>query len=128
MKNAKAREATKVKKYDKNFYVIDTETGGFPKNEPIQIAVLLFLNGEQAGLYNQYFLPQSKMTESAVKTHGKTRKSLKKLKAKEWTKGQSGILMNFLNTHKDLPIVGHHIEYDRDKVLKPAFEKINNSS
>ena len=112
MTNAKAREAYKVKKFDKNFYVLDTETGGFPKNEPIQIAVLLFLDGEQAGVYYNYFMPESKMTDSAIKTHGKPLNVLKKLNASKRTKGKSEILVNFLNTYKDLPIVAHNIDYD----------------
>ena len=47
-------------------------------------------------------------------------------KAKMFTKGSSEILVNFLNTHKDLPIVAHPVDYDRDEVLKEAFEKVGN--
>ena len=32
--------------------------------------------------------------------------------------------MNFLNTHKDLPIIAHGVEHDRDKVLVPAFLRV----
>ena len=32
--------------------------------------------------------------------------------------------MNFLNEKKDLPIVAHHVKYDRDDVLKPAFDRL----
>lgn len=31
--------------------------------------------------------------------------------------------MNFLN-EKNLPIVAHNVEYNRDDVLKPAFERL----
>ena len=34
--------------------------------------------------------------------------------------------MNYLNIHKDLPIVAHWAKYDRDKVLYRAFEKVGN--
>ena len=34
-RNAKAREMTKVKKFGENFYVLDTETSGLIKNEPV---------------------------------------------------------------------------------------------
>ena len=34
--------------------------------------------------------------------------------------------MNYLNIMKDLPIVAHNVEHDRDKVLKPAFKKVDN--
>ena len=40
------------------------------------------------------------------------------------SKGACEILKNFLNTHPDLPIVTHNVKYDRDKVLRPAFEKL----
>ena len=73
-------------------------------------------------------MPESKMTDSAIKTHGKPLNVLKKLNASKWTKGKSEILVNFLNTYKDLPIVAHNVDYDRDKVLKPAFAMVDNSS
>ena len=34
------------------------------------------------------------------------------------------MLKNFLNIKPDYPIVTHNVEYDRDKVLRPAFEKL----
>jgi|OM-RGC.v1.029590235 DNA polymerase III, epsilon subunit and related 3''-5'' exonucleases len=34
--------------------------------------------------------------------------------------------MNFLNTHKDLPIIAHSAKYDRDRVLYRAFKKVGN--
>ena len=34
--------------------------------------------------------------------------------------------MNFLNEHKDLPIIAHNVKHDRDQCLKPAFEKVGN--
>ena len=40
------------------------------------------------------------------------------------SKGQVEILLNFLNERKDLPIVAHYVKYDRDDVLKPAFERL----
>lgn len=36
------------------------------------------------------------------------------------------MLANFLNMEKDLPIVAHNAEYDRDDVLRPTFEKVSN--
>ena len=44
--------------------------------------------------------------------------------ALDWTKGECEKLVNFLNEHKDLPIVAHNESYDHWKVLKPAFEKV----
>ena len=34
------------------------------------------------------------------------------------------MLLNFLNDKKELPIVAHHVKYDRDDVLKPAFDRL----
>ena len=34
--------------------------------------------------------------------------------------------MNYLNTNKDFPIIAFNAQYDRDKVLKPAYKKVNN--
>ena len=53
----KALQKKIEKRYKKNFYVLDCETSGFKHNEPIQIAVLRFENGEEAGRYNRHFLP-----------------------------------------------------------------------
>ena len=41
------------------------------------------------------------------------------------TKGTCEILKNFLNIHPDFPIVSHNVKYDRDKVLRKAFEKLD---
>jgi len=65
MKNAKKREETKERNYDKNFYVIDCETNGFDHNEPVQIAVLLFENGERKGRNMTYFIPENDFTIEA---------------------------------------------------------------
>ena len=64
------------KGYAKNFYVLNTETNGFKHNEPIQIAILLYEKGKEIRRINRHFLPVNKITESARKTHGKTRKIL----------------------------------------------------
>ena len=34
--------------------------------------------------------------------------------------------MHYLNNQRDLPIVAHYVNYDRDKVLRPAFKKVDN--
>lgn len=41
------------------------------------------------------------------------------------TKGACEIFRNFLNAHPDIPIVTHGVRYDRDKVFRPTFEKLN---
>jgi len=33
-------------------------------------------------------------------------------------------MVNFLNRHPEFPIVAHCAEYDRDKVLNPAFQRV----
>ena len=37
-------------------------------------------------------------------------------------------MVKYFNVNKDIPIVAHNVVYDRDKVLKPAFEKVSNKS
>ena len=56
-KKVKALQKKIEKRYKKNFYVLDCETSGFKHNEPIQVAVLRFENGREAGRYNRHFLP-----------------------------------------------------------------------
>ena len=55
-----------------------------------------------------------------------TKKELKKRGAKDWTKQASDELANFLELRPGLPIVAHGMKYDRDKVLKPAFKRVEN--
>ena len=71
-------------------------------------------------------MPEKNFTKSAKKTNGLDKKKLEEKKAVEFTKGKSNILVSFLNTHKDLPIVTHNVAYDRDTVLSKAFEKVGN--
>ena len=47
--------------------------------------------------------------------------------AKEFSLAASDRLMNFLNEHKDLPIVAHYAKHDREQCLKPAFKKVGNN-
>ena len=39
----------------RNFYAIDIETNGFKHNEPLQIAAVLFENGEETERYNMFY-------------------------------------------------------------------------
>ena len=43
-----------------------------------------------------------------------------------FSKVTSDMIMNYLNIMKDLPIVAHNVQHDRDKVLKPAYKKVDN--
>ena len=69
-KNAKARQRTVEKQHQTNFYALDVETSGFIHYEPIQIAVVLFLNGIPVKHINWFFLPTSEITEEAREIHG----------------------------------------------------------
>ena len=51
---------------------------------------------------------------------------MKEKKAKEFTKGDSQILVNFLNKESDLPIIAHFVKYDKDDCLRPAFMRVGN--
>ena len=76
--------------------------------------------------YDQYFLPEHRITASATLVNGLTTEKLQSLGAHHWTKGKSDILAAFLNERKDLPIVAHSAKYDRDEVLGPAYDRVGN--
>lgn len=42
----------------------------------------------------------------------------------KFTAGSSKLVANFLSQEPDFPIVAHNVEFDRDKVLRPAFERV----
>ena len=121
---ADRRAIEKMQKDGTNFYAIDVETNGFNHNEPIQIASVLYKNGQVADHHNQYFRSEHRCTKEALAIHKLSRDKLKQLNAKRWNRLSSNGLINFLNLHEDFPIVAFHAGYDRDKVLKPAFKKL----
>lgn len=41
-----------------------------------------------------------------------------------FSKSAAERLKNFLNKEKTFPVVAHYAKYDRDDVLKPAFDKV----
>ena len=45
---------------------------------------------------------------------------------KNWSRGASDNLVNFLKLHQEFPIVAHNVSYDLDDVLKPAFARVEN--
>ena len=69
-------------------------------------------------------MPKSEITDSAFKTHKLTKEILKEKGAKELDRKELERLSNFLNEEKDLPIIAHNAEYDRDDVLEPALNKL----
>ena len=113
-----------------SFYVIDTETTGFVKhggkNEPIQIVAVLYRDGKEAEAHGLgvYFLPEGKITKSAENIHGLSKKDLEERGAKRLDTEWVNTLTDFLDKERDLPIVAHNAEYDRDDVLKPAYRKL----
>ena len=56
--------------------------------------------------------------------HGLTRSILESKGAKSLTVGACERMINFLNEYKDLPIVAHYVNHDRDRVLTKAFKKL----
>ena len=125
-KNFMGRQKTVEKMHMKNFYAIDTETTGFDHNHPIQIAAILFIDGNPRATINQYLMTAIEIQPSAYGIHGLSKEKLKDLGANAWSKGCSDVLANFLNVHPNFPIVAHNVEYDLDTVLRPAFERVGN--
>ena len=52
MKNFNSRKLYQEKKFAKNFYVFDIETGGLVYNEPVQITALLYEDGKEVSYTN----------------------------------------------------------------------------
>ena len=126
-KNFMGRQRTVEKMHMKNFYALDTETTGFDHNHPIQIAAILFVDGKPRSTYNQYLKTSKEIQPGAYGIHGLSKDKLQDLGALEWSYGCSNILANFLDVHPDFPIVAHNVQYDLDTVLRPAFERVDNT-
>ena len=124
------REHYAITQEYRNFYVLDTETNGFPihggTDEPIQVVALLYRYGEIVREYQEYFLPEVEVTDNAQEVNGWTKESLKERGAKKFSLGASKILTNFLNEFPKLKIVAHNVKYDRDDVLEKAYERVGN--
>ena len=75
-RNMMARLESLEKRNATNFYALDIETSGFEHNEPIQIGIVLFENGMATKQYNQYFLPEHRITASATLVNGLTTERL----------------------------------------------------
>ena len=111
-----------------SFYAIDTETSGFDFNQPVQIAAVLFVDGKPKATNNQYLMTTKEIQPGAYAIHGLSNDKLQDLGALEWSKGCSDVLANFLEIHPDFPIVAHNVQYDLDTVLRPAFERVDNTT
>ena len=67
----------KNEKFDaRNFIAIDTETNGFDRNEPIQIAIVYFIGGKFLKHCNYYYMPEVESNHAAIKIHGQTKSKL----------------------------------------------------
>ena len=111
--------------FERSFYVLDVETNGFKHNEPLQIGAILYDDGVEEDIYNQYFLSEHGSTREALRVHGLNTTKLKEMKATRFSKTQAMGLMRFLNQRKQLPITSFNVRYDRDKVLMPAFKGLD---
>ena len=76
----------------------------------------MYRDGQESNneVYNKYFLPNGKITESALKTHGLDIDTLKQKGAKRFTLDDCQELVGFLNKERGFPIVAHNLEYDKD--------------
>ena len=119
------REKRDMLKQKNHFYVIDCETTGTKRPEPIYIAGCRYEKGVCAQEYKQFFMPERDITEEAEKIHGLNVKRLRQKYTRKFTNDSASILAEFLNEYPNIPIVAHGVKFDRDKVLKPAFRKVN---
>ena len=65
---------------------MDVETNGFLHNEPLQIGAILFYDGVEEDIYNQYFLAEHASTRDALRIHGLSSRMLKMKNAKAFNK------------------------------------------
>ena len=103
----------------RNFYAIDVETNGFKHNEPLQIGVVLYKDGQETESFANYYRSQHPCTKEALELHKISKKMLREKKAKLFDRKRAKALLDFLNKFEEFPIVAFHAGYDRDKVLKP---------
>ena len=101
---------------------MDVETNGIKHNEPLQIGAILYDDGVEEDIFNQYFQAEHGSTREALRIHGLNAAKLKELKATPFTTTQAKGLMRFLNQRRQLPITSFNVGHDRDKVLEPAFK------
>ena len=73
-------------------------------------------------------MPEHKFTPEATKINGLTKKILKLKMAGPFILDSCKSLANFLDRHKDFPIVAHNVQYDLNKVLVPAFKSVKGES
>lgn len=76
----------KEQKNGENFYAIDCETNGLRFNEPLQIGVVLFEDGEEKEHLNIFCKSEKESTEEALELHQLSKQALKNLKAKRFNK------------------------------------------
>ena len=111
---------------DKNhFYVIDFETTGKKKPEPICVAAIRYEKGQRKDMYKTYFMPDKDIDAEAEKLHKFTKWRLKANNSRRFSKTSAELLINFLNKYPNIPIVAHAAKYDRDMVLMPALSRVN---
>jgi len=128
MRNAKAREDKKQHNDNMNFFVIDCETNGFTHNEPVEIVVLRFEDGEEKGKFKKKFMPEADFTIEARQVTGLNKKELRAQGAQPFDQKSANLLMYFLNSHPEYPIIAQWAQYDRDSVLTPAFQRVSKAS
>ena len=58
--------------YQENFYAMDIETTGMKHKHPIQIAIVLFIEGKPFKWFNEYYQPEVKIQPRAKLIHGLT--------------------------------------------------------
>ena len=109
---------------NRNFYAIDTETNGFKHNEPLQIAVVLYQDGQETESFNHFYTSDHPCTKEALELHRIGKKKLREVKAKPFDRKRAKVLLDFLNKHDQLPIVAFYAGYDRNKVLNPALQRL----
>ena len=107
-----------------NFYAVDIETNRIVDPEPVQIAVVRFENGIEVAKWTKYFHAWHRSTKDALRTHGLSRRKLKEKKANPFCKLQAKAMIEFLDIKNEWPITSFNVEFDRDKVLKPAFKLV----
>ena len=120
------RESPRKKKFAQNFYALDTETTSLKCPDLIEVAAILYKNGEAKKVHKEKYMPRRRITKEAESIHGLSKLILMMLECEYFSKEASDRLSDFLHEEEDLPIVAHWVHFDRDMVLMPAFKKVEN--
>ena len=93
LEESEIKERKKQEKEKNHFYVIDFETTGKKKPEPICVAAIRYEKGQRKEIYKTYFLPDKDIDAEAEKLHKFTKWRLKASNSKRFSRDSAELLI-----------------------------------